>query len=188
MKGETIYKILDFLEDVSMDTADFLGAFLSAGYGATPGKIDYKYRKKSEQRFHYQLDRDKRRRLQVYLSKLKGDGLILENSSKEIALSVKGKTKLHLLKKKKILDKHSYKKENGDRVIIISYDLPVPFNKERNILRDILRMLGFNMVHKSVWIGKVKLPEQFIDALGKLEILSFVEILEVTKNGSLKSI
>ena len=61
------------------------------------------------------------------------------------------------------------------------------FNRERNILRDILRMLGFNLIHKSVWIGKVKLPERFIADLQRLGILEYVEILEVTKSGTLES-
>ena len=70
---------------------------------------------------------------------------------------------------------------------MISYDIPIAFNRERNILRDILRMLGFNLIHKSVWIGKVLLPERFVGDLIKLGILDYVEILEVAKNGTLKS-
>ena len=70
---------------------------------------------------------------------------------------------------------------------MVSYDIPIAFNKERNILRDMLRMLGFNLIHKSVWIGKVLLPDKFIVNLSKLGILDYVEILEVTKNGTLKS-
>ena len=69
---------------------------------------------------------------------------------------------------------------------IISYDLPVAFNKERNILRDMLRVLGFNLVHKSVWVGKVVLPERFVADLSRLGILDYIEILEVTKEGTLK--
>ena len=75
----------------------------------------------------------------------------------------------------------------GDKVIVISYDIPVAFNKERNILRDMLRMLNFHLVHKSVWVGKVALSKRFIADLNRLGILDYVEILEVTKNGTLKS-
>src|SRR3989338_2781325 len=79
-------------------------------------------------------------------------------------------------------------KEKSDKVIIISYDLPTAFNRERNILRDILRMLGFEVIHKSVWVGKVKLPKKFIVKVGQMGILDFIEILEVTKNGTLKEL
>ncbi len=188
MRGDILLKILGFLENQSAEITDLFGAFLDAGYGASMGRVEHKYRIRHEKRYVQQINRDKKRHLQKYLFKLKTDGLILENASQQIKLSTKGRKKLGSLKKNRILDRSLYKKENGDRVIIISYDVPISFNKERNILRNILRVLGFNMVHKSVWIGKVKLPKQFIIALEKLEILEFVEILEVTKSGSLKSV
>ena len=72
--------------------------------------------------------------------------------------------------------------------IIVSYDIPVLFNRERDGLRNVLKVLGFKMVHKSVWVGKVKLPEQFISMLEKCGILEYVEILKVTKRGSLQSV
>jgi|SRR3989344_4719076 len=188
MRGETIYKILDFIEDSSLSAVDLTTAILQAGYGASMSKIEYGNKILSKERESYRYDRQEGRHLQVYLSKLKSDGLILENFSNKLQLSKNGKHKLKLLKRNKIIDKNSFKKEIGNRTIIISYDIPISFNKERNILRNILRVLGFRLIHKSVWIGKVKISQQFIDALSTLGILKFVEILEVTKNGSLKEI
>ena len=62
------------------------------------------------------------------------------------------------------------------------------FNRERDILRDIMKLLGFNIIHQSVWVGKVKLPKQFIIDLEIMGILKYVEIMEVTKKGSLKNV
>jgi len=188
MRGDTLYKILDFLEDQSLSTLDFLTAFLKSGYGASMSKIDYEYKMQSRKSDTYKVERERRRNLQKYISKLKSDGLILENSRNEIIISKKGLEKLKLMKQVKILDKNLYKKEKGDRVIIISYDLPVSFNKERDQLREILKILGLHMVHKSVWVGKVKIPKELILALEKIGILKFIEILEVTKSGSLKEL
>jgi len=188
MRGEILYKILDFLEDASAGTADFFSAFLAAGYGASMGKIDREYRKVSSARHARELERGRRRRLQKYFSKLKAQGLIMENSDEHITLSPKGKKMLTILKKNKILDKDSYQKQAGNRVIIVSYDLPTPFNKERDILREILKRLGFTIVHKSVWVGKVKIPKEFLIAIEKLGILKYIEILEVTKRGSLNQL
>ncbi|OGI75844.1 hypothetical protein A3C67_02105 [Candidatus Nomurabacteria bacterium RIFCSPHIGHO2_02_FULL_42_19] len=188
MRGETLYKILDFLEDQSLSTLDFFQSFLSAGYGASMNKIDYEYKKLNRQRANYKIERDKRRHLQKYISKLKKDGLIIENPGKEISISSFGKERLELFKKNKMLDKKIYKKEKGNHVIIVSYDIPVLFNRERDKIREILKILGFSMVHKSVWVGKMKLPKKFILALEKLEILQYFEILEVTKSGSLRQI
>ena len=60
----------------------------------------------------------------------------MENPEGKIVLSSKGKKKLGSLRKNKILDRKQYRKEISDKVTIISYDLPIAFNKERNILRD----------------------------------------------------
>jgi hypothetical protein len=37
-------------------------------------------------------------------------------------------------------------------------------------------------------VGKVSLPDRFVKDLNKLGIMEYVEILEVTKNGTLKNI
>jgi hypothetical protein len=187
MKGEIIYKILNSLGDVALDQVDFAHAFLRAGYGATGGKINYEFSKLQDKRIIKQIEKDKVLKFKNYLAKLKNNGLILENESKQIYLSEKGKKKLNKFKNSPLLNKEDYKKKIGEKVVVISYDIPIAFNRERNILRDILRMLGFNLIHKSVWVGKVLLPERFVADLSKLGILDYVEILEVTKNGTLKS-
>ena len=187
MKGEIIYKILNSLGDEVLDCVDFTSAFLKAGYGATGGKINYEFRKIQNKRISEQLEKEKILKFKNYLAKLKNNGLILENETKQIYLSEKGKKKLNKFKNSPLLNKEDYKKKIGEKVVVISYDIPIAFNRERNILRDMLRMLGFDLVHKSVWVGKVSLPERFVIDLGKLGILDCVEILEVTKNGTLKS-
>lgn len=187
MRGEIIYKILNSLEDGVFDYIDFTNAFLKAGYGATGSKIQYEFSKIQDKRMGTRLDRQKLRNFAKFMSKLKSEGLILENNSNQIYLSEKGKNKLNNFKNSFPLNKDLYKKKTGDKVVVISYDIPVAFNRERNILRDMLQTLGFYLVHKSVWVGKVLLPERFIGDLNRLGIMEYVEILEVTKNGTLKS-
>jgi len=188
MKGDLIYKILDFLEDRNMATVDFFSGFLAAGYGASLGEMEYQHRIRDEVRHNYQIDKERKRNLQKYIYKLKSQGLITENSDRKIGVSSEGKKKLSLLKKNKTINKNNYKKQTVAEITIVSYDIPVVFNKERNILRDLLKLLGFQAVHQSVWVGKVKLPQQLIIDLDKLGILGYIEILQVTKTGSLKSI
>lgn len=187
MKGDIIYKILNSLNDAVLDQIDFVSAFLKAGYGASGGKINYEFCKIQDKRISEQFEKEKILKFKNYLAKLKNSGLILENELKQIYLGEKGKKKLNKFKNYPLLNKKDYKKKIGARVVVISYDIPIAFNRERNILRDILRMLGFNLIHKSVWVGKVLLPERFIGDLNRLGIIDYVEILEVTKNGTLKS-
>ncbi len=186
MKGEILYKILNSLENGVIDYIDFANAFLRAGYGATGGKMRYELSKIQDNRINSQLNKEKIRNFKKYLSKLKSEGFILENNSKQIYLSEKGKNKLNNFQNSFPLNKNLYNKKAGETVVVISYDIPVAFNKERNILRDMLQTLGFNLVHKSVWVGKVLLPERFVADLSRLGIIDYVEILEVTKNGTLK--
>src|SRR3989344_5961723 len=94
MKGEIIYKILNFLSDQVLNQVDFVNAFLRAGYGASAGKVNYEFSKVQNKRIDLLLNKQKIRNFKKYLSKLKNDGLILENSSKQISLSDKGKKKL----------------------------------------------------------------------------------------------
>ena len=187
MKGEIIYKIFNLLGDEVIDYVDFANSFLQAGYGATSNKIRYEFSKIQNKRINLQLDKQKMDKLKKYLSKLKSEGLIFKNDLNQIYLSEKGKHKLNNFQNSFSLNKDLYKKKVGERVIVISYDIPVAFNKERNILRDMLRTLGLYMVHRSVWVGKVVLPERFVIDLNKLGVMDYVEILEVTKNGTLKT-
>ena len=188
MKGEIIYKILDLLENKVMDSFDLASSIVNAGYGANFNKIDREVEKRSAKRLTNRIEKEKIRHIRKYLYKLKNDGLISKDSSGKVILTSKGNQKLDVFKKSFLLNKNDYQKEKSDKVIIISYDLPTAFNRERNILRDILRMLGFEVIHKSVWVGKVKLPKKFIVKVGQMGILDFIEILEVTKNGTLKEL
>ena len=185
MKGELLYKILDSLEERALDVIDLIDVTISSGYGASMGKIEYNLNKKNKKRIEDSVNKEKVRKIKKYLYKLNKEGFILTDHDENVNLTLKGKKKLSLLKNSFVLN-NKYKKEKSDKVVIISYDIPIIFNKERNILRDILRILGFNMVHKSVWVGKVKLPKEFVVDLEKLGILDYVEILEVNKSGTLK--
>lgn len=187
MRGDIIYRILDLLEDGSMAMANLVAATLTAGYGASMNKIDYHYEKRKSQEHTRQITRDKKRNLQKYIYKLKDQGMLSETNG-QIAISSQGHKKLKKFQENKILQRSNYKKEPGDKLLIVSYDVPVFLNKERDILRGFLKLLGFQMIHKSVWIGKVKLPPEFILALGKLKILEYTQILEVSKQGTLRDL
>ncbi|OGI82798.1 hypothetical protein A3I95_00110 [Candidatus Nomurabacteria bacterium RIFCSPLOWO2_02_FULL_44_12] len=188
MRGEKIYKILDFLEDGTANMIDLAGAFLSAGYGASMNKIDREYIKRNQYRENDKINREQKRCLEQYIYKLKADGLLQQDSKGEIKLSSKGKKKIEHLRRNQILNKNFYRKKISSKFLIISYDLPIAFNWERDKLRSVLEVLGFHMIHKSVWVGKVRVPTNFIEGLDKINILRYVEILEVTKHGSLKPI
>ena len=190
MKGKILRQILEFLEDGTASQVNFFDAILSSGYGASMNKIEYEYQKNRKAYNLQKIQSDnfkiKKKRLQKFLSKLKKDGLIIQvRSSSKFAISNKGKEKL--LKLKTIQTKY-YKKETNENFVIISFDVPEKLRGKRNWFREVIQNLGFEMVHKSVWIGKVKIPEQLVFDLEKMNILECVEIFEISKMGSLEKI
>ena len=48
--------------------------------------------------------------------------------------------------------------------------------------------MNFRILQKSVWIGKVKIPKEFIDDLKELNMINYVEIFEISRGGSLRQV
>lgn len=195
MKGEIILKILEVIEDMVVGTADLLDAILSSGYGASYGKLNYKLSKRQRERESKLTEREfkKQERQKYYnlLFYLKRAGLIEEknkDSKKFFILTKKGKDKLMLLKNKnnEKLPDFFYEKEKSSKFTIVIFDIPETERRKRDWLRVVLKNLNFKMIQKSVWIGKVKIPKEFLDDLFKLKLIDFVEVFEISKTGSLE--
>lgn len=190
MRGKILLKALELLRQGAQTQVDFFSAVLAAGYGASSSRIDYEYRKRKgsfeARRSKIEALKNNKRRLTVFISKMKHDGLIEESKNDKIKISRKGMDKLRKLRNN--LPSRFYTRSNKKNYIIISFDIPERFRRKRNWLREVIRNLGFKMIHQSVWMGKEKMPKDFIDDLENLKILEFVEIFEISKAGSLKKI
>lgn len=81
-----------------------------------------------------------------------------------------------------------YESKSSDNLTIVIFDIPEKHKGKREWLRYILRRLGFEMAQKSVFMGKVNIPQRFLVDLGKMGLIGFVEIFEVSKEGSLKKL
>lgn len=197
MKGEITLKILESIKGIMINTTDLFDAILSSGYGASYGRMQYELSKRQRERQNEEFIQEQRKRLKQRYYKmmyvLKQDGLI-EKKQKDKKrfwiLTEKGKNKLTLFRKrnKKRLPEILYPKEKADKVIVAIFDVPEVEKRKRNWLRAALDNLGLKMVQKSVWMGKVKIPQEFLDDLLKMKLVDFVEIFEITKTGSLKHI
>src|SRR3989338_4653709 len=189
MRGELLYKILNFVEDTFVDLVDFQIAILESGYNVSTSKIEYNYEKKRRRREDYQQQRNANQqsklRLQKYLSKLEKDGLIVRKGIK-IAITPDGKKKLIILRGEILKNTGNIRKETGPNLIIVSYDFPVAERRLRDRTREIFKILDFKMIHQSLWVGKVKIPQEFIKYLEGIGALKYIEILEVTKRGTIK--
>jgi len=201
MKGETTLKILEYIGDFSVGLTDLTAAFLSSGYGASTNKIMYEFDKRGRERSKRRADRlelqKQKKRLSSMLYRLRSDGLIEKKSGKNksrIKLTPKGRQRFEELKKRRAdaLPNHSYihheQNEKNKKFAIVIFDIPERERRKRAWLRSALKNIGFKLIQKSVWAGKVKIPKEFLDDLKDLRIIEHVEIFEISKSGSLQQL
>ncbi|MDP3880744.1 MAG: CRISPR-associated endonuclease Cas2 [bacterium] len=193
-----MYEVLESLSDLPGEIFCGFGAFLAAGYGASAGKFQYEFdriKRESESSrgsLYALASSEMKKELQNYrvlLSRLKKDDLVKELDGK-ISRTTKGKAKLSKLKESAAVfpDPKRYKKSSGEKIVIVSFDVPEKQRMKRDWLRSVLQNLGFKKVQQSVFVGKGALPKDFLNDIGKLELSSAVEIFAVDKRGSLRNI
>lgn len=192
-KGELIPKILEILQVQTESTANLIDIAFSAG----PGEVYRKTRrfmKYGPKRLKTDWASEYRQQQNFYsiLNKLKNQGLIEKKADKSKKgtiweITKRGLEKLKLIKKgagfrKKIVD---YKKESDDKLKIVIFDIPEKERHKRAWLRAVLVSLNFSMIQQSVWMGRNKIPEQFLYDLKKYDMLSYVQIFEISKKGTI---
>lgn len=194
MKGSILLKVLETIKNFSAHNADLFEAFLKAGYGASMGKMDFEFNKLQKQRRKYEIEKEQKKKYYDLLYRLRKDNLIEEkinSTQKFFILTEKGIKKLNKLKESigdNKLSLLNYQKEIGDKSVIIIFDIPEKERKKRTWLRSVLQKIGMEMIQKSVWIGKVKIPKKFLEDLRELKLVDRVEIFEISKSGSLEKL
>jgi len=130
------------------------------------------------------------RRFYQLLYELKRDGLISEaaDTKRTVSITNTGLLWLKSFSGKEYLTLPRYKDpaEEQDRVTIVSYDIPEKLRPLRAWLRSSLRNFGLRAMQRSVFIGKIKLPEYFIADITQFRLEKYVEIFEITKAGTLR--
>jgi len=69
---------------------------------------------------------------------------------------------------------------------LLSYDIPEVLRPERDWLRATLGEIGFELIHQSLWIGHKQFTEAFLAELQERKVLEHVQIMEVSKTGSVE--
>jgi len=189
MKGKITLKILESLEKGAISTLDLLDVFLNTGYGTSVGKMSQELEKRQRNRDKTAQESKAKQRYNNLIYYLKKDGLITETKKdkrKIFRITNRGKEKLSKLKEIKMLPRISYRKEVSNQFTMVIFDIPEKDKRKRAWLRQALREMEFKMIQKSVWMGKAKLPRDFLDDLHRLDLINSVEIFEALKMGSLK--
>ena len=115
---------------------------------------------------------------QGFIKKVNKDGTFLWK------LTRLGLKKLQNLNKK-FIPRNKYKGEAVNYSTIIAFDIPEKLKHLRSWIRYSLAIMGFEKLQRSLWIGKVKIPEDFIKDLYKLKINNCVVIFKVIDQGLL---
>ena len=99
-----------------------------------------------------------------------------------------GKLKLMADKNTANIPKKSYEILKDTDWNLVIFDIPEKFKRKRVWLREQLKDFGFTLLQKSVWIGKYKIPEEFIYDLRNLKLLPYIHIFKIHKRGSLTNL
>lgn len=187
MKGGLTLKVLEFLSDAVFTTVQLSEFFLTdyvTSYRRLRGLPEY--RLKSKKYDPNYIENINKQRLYDLLYRLRKDGFIQKTKSGVWKITKKGISKKSLLKSRKALPATNYQSKAALEWKIVIFDIPERDKRKRVWIRFALKRIGFKMLQRSVWIGKVALPEKFIEDLSRMGLLSYVEILAITKSGSLK--
>lgn len=142
--------------------------------------------KAAQERSGRELRRREYQRVSNLLASLQRRGLVEKKESKIWQLTEKGLSRLqkNVTVSKYIPIPKRFHKED-DHLKIVIFDVPEQYKKRRDWLRISLQNMGFALLQKSVWIGKTKLPVDFIDRLQEFDLLSHVHIFAIQETGSI---
>lgn len=198
MKGEATLKILESIKGSGVSPVKLIDVLINSGYGASYRKMQWNLdnyeRFKNKPPTQKEIDRAIKERYNDLIYKLSKDGLIEEkiiNKTRVIRRTTKGNGRFIKLRKRfesfiPMPSIKNIKKEISNNYVVVSFDIPEKQRYARNWLRAALKNIGLEMIQQSFWMGKVKIPEDFINDLYQLGIVNFVEIFEINKQGSLK--
>jgi len=177
-RGELAYEILEGLLGGAMLSMMIIAALSGGGIG-------FHRRRKVMNRETNKND-FKEKSLYETLRRLKQQGMITKRGDKW-TITNKGKGYIKKIREKNIFwGQTRYPKEKSDEQIIFIFDIPEKLRSSRKLVRSGLLALDFSMLQKSVWIGQVKIPKEFLRDLTDWNVISYIHIFSVKKEGTLK--
>lgn len=175
--------------DASSDMLYLFAAIIVCPYGASRGQIERKMEELREggTKSRANLERIKQRQQDFYniVYQLQRDGFIKKTENRKLLITILGKKKYEKILSR--LPKRNHKPQTDSSLKVFIFDIPEKEKHKRKWLRSQLRDLGFRMVQKSVWMGRKKIPREFLEDIQELKLLAYIEIFAVTKTGSIRT-
>ncbi len=179
--------ILQVLVEGAKSTLEVIEAVLESGYGASYRKLDRKAEEIRRRKNREEISRAERQKFYSLISKLSREGFVQKSPRKlgKWGITLTGKNKLKNLKAGGF-PVIGYQRQKSDQIVIVTFDVPEKEKNKRQWLRNALSNMGFVLYQRSVWLGKVKIPPEFLYDLQRLKLSSYVGILSVNKSGTLE--
>lgn len=186
MRKGTTTKILSLLAETGRSTAEFLDIFLTDYATSYRMLRGLPVRGKRSVVDPQEFVRAEKQRFYNLLSKLKREGLVRRTPSGIWRLTHKGVKRNSIIAKQ--FPAHVYTAQPSRELVLVTFDIPERERRKRTWLRAVLKHLNFRMLQRSVWIGKVQLPAEFLHDLRTMRLLPYIEMLVITKTGSVEHI
>ena len=195
--GKIVEKLLEVLQIQVETTVSLLDLILA--FPRDLSRVERRIAREGGIRFKRNWAEMYRARQSFYslLNQLKRDGLITKQAGRDGTvweITPRGSAKLYRLKeneRKKTqgeMIRKSYIQEKIDGIVIVSFDIPERERRKRAWLRFCLNALDFELLQKSVWIGRTKIPEEFIKDLRAYKMISYVHIFTADRKGTLTKV
>ncbi|OGY60063.1 MAG: CRISPR-associated endonuclease Cas2 [Candidatus Colwellbacteria bacterium RIFCSPLOWO2_01_FULL_48_10] len=179
MKGEISEKILGAIIDCGMATTSVvIDAF-----------FDYhnRGRRRSSKVIQARImpDAKERNRVRAVIYKLKNEGCLqaIDQEWKVTKLGLEKFKKLLAVSSNRLPDAN-YEIVKAGEVTIIIFDIPEDSSHKRQWLRSALKNLKFFMLQRSVWVGRVRIPAEFLEDIKNLNLQDYVQIISLDKLNS----
>lgn len=200
--GELRYLVLQKVSEAPFTLDDIIDWLLTPGSGSKGGWTNddrWEFKQRRHQRLLEEERKKERQKTYVLLHRLQESGLVTKQK-----IAANGKSKWFITEKglteknfaTRLIDKfvnkikinvstsYSDAKLSKQKIIII-FDIEEKERWKRSWIRAVLKNLNFEMLQKSVWLGKTILPKEFAEDLKKLNLLKAVKIFSVSNEGSI---
>lgn len=159
--------------------------------GTSVASLEFIERAIQRDRGKRESEERERRVFSTTIWRLKRDGLV-ESEGRKVSLTSRGIAWLAKRREKQrsrgTLPKRKYTREEGKDTVVVSFDIPEHDRRKRDWFRCVLVGLGYEMVHRSVWVGRMRIPRDLLDDMRAIKIVEYVKMFAVTKRGTLERI
>ncbi len=171
------WRVLKFLNQVAFLTLDslFLKGYSRAALGRIVFGLDEPRRKTDYENY--------RNLFSATLTRLKNKGYVSKQGSTKgavWAINNQGKDVLNHLGETIVSE------DNISRLFI--FDIPESLKFHRDWIRQELVATGYNLLQKSVWLGKRPLPKNFLRELVDKDLFQYIHFFEVQEEGTLENL